>query len=168
MEQKKYAVFTMDVESFADTECISASSIRVDVDLMDGLDEYIRILDRHNIKSTLFTVGNLASKIADRLQPHICNGHTLALHNYEHVTPMSVSLERFKEENSVLIHPGVSKMSVQKGMVKIFGSQKWIEIIESLLQHQKRVFLAGGPDDDVVVSEIMNGISPNLKSRLIN
>lgn len=98
MEQKKYAVFTMDVESFADTECISASSIKVDVDLMDGLDEYIRILDRHNIKSTLFTVGNLASKIADRLQPHICNGHTLALHNYEHVTPMSVSLERFKEE----------------------------------------------------------------------
>ena len=79
-----------------------------------------------------------------------------------------LGVERFKEENSVLIHPGVSKMSVQKGMVKIFGAQKWIEIIEALLQHQKRVFLAGGPDDDVIISEILNGISPNLKSRLIN
>ena len=79
-----------------------------------------------------------------------------------------LGVERFKEENSVLIHPGVSKMSLQKGMVKIFGAQKWIEIIESLLQHQKRVFLAGGPDDDVVINEILNGISPNLKSRLIN
>ena len=75
---------------------------------------------------------------------------------------------RFKEENSVLIHPGVSKMSVQKGMVKIFGASKWIEIIEALLQHGKRVFLAGGPDDDTVINQILDGISPNLKSRLIN
>ena len=37
--------------------------------------------------------------------------------------------DKYKEENSVLIHPGVSKMSVQKGMVKIFGASKWIEII---------------------------------------
>ena len=79
-----------------------------------------------------------------------------------------IGIEKFKEENSVLIHPGVSKMSVQKGMVKIFGASKWIEIIESLLQIGKRVFLAGGPDDDVIISQILEGISPNLKSRIIN
>ncbi len=79
-----------------------------------------------------------------------------------------IGVERFKEENSVLIHPGVSKMSVQKGMIKIFGASKWIEIIEALLQHGKRVFLAGGPDDDTVINQILDGISPNLKSRLIN
>lgn len=98
MKRKKYAVFTMDVESFSDTECLSASGIKVDVDLMDGLDEYIAILNRYGIKCTLFTVGDLAAKIADRLQPHIDNGHTLALHSYAHVTPMSVPLERFREE----------------------------------------------------------------------
>ena len=76
--------------------------------------------------------------------------------------------EPFKEENSVLIHPGVSKMSVQKGMVKIFGESKWIEIIESLIQRGKRVFLAGGPDDDEIINKITNGISPNLKSRVLN
>lgn len=74
----------------------------------------------------------------------------------------------FKEENSVLIHPGVSKMSIQKGIIKIFGAQKWIEIIETLIQHGKRVFLAGGPDDDEIIAKILEGISPNLKSRLIN
>ena len=75
---------------------------------------------------------------------------------------------KFTEEKSVLIHPGVSKMSVKKGMVKIFGASKWIEIIETLLQRGKRVFLAGGPDDDAIIKQITDGISPNLKSRLLN
>ena len=75
---------------------------------------------------------------------------------------------RFTEEKSVLIHPGVSKMSVKKGMVKIFGASKWIEIIEALIQRGKRVFLAGGPDDEEVITQILEGISPNLKSRVLN
>lgn len=97
MTQKKYAVFTMDVETFADTECLSSSGITVEEDLLDGFDEYLKILDRHNIKSTLFTVGELAPRIADRLRPYIAKGHDLALHSYSHVAPMIVPLEQFRE-----------------------------------------------------------------------
>ena len=75
---------------------------------------------------------------------------------------------KFKEENSVLIHPGVSKMSIQKGIIKNFDASKWIEIIETLIQRGKRVFLAGGPDDYEIIKKITDGISPNLKSRLLN
>lgn len=99
MSHKKYAVFTMDVETFADTECISSAGIHVDADLMDGFDEYIKILDRYDIKSTLFTVGDLAPRIADRLRPYIKGGHKLALHSYSHIAPMQVTLEQFKEKN---------------------------------------------------------------------
>ena len=60
---KKYAVFTMDVEAFTDTECVSYSGADIEVDLLDGFDEYIKILDKYGIKSTLFTVGMLAPKI---------------------------------------------------------------------------------------------------------
>ena len=35
----KYAVFTVDVEAFADTECISKSGADVEADMLDGLDE---------------------------------------------------------------------------------------------------------------------------------
>lgn len=98
MNQKKYAVFTMDVEALSDTDCISASGLRVDVDIMDGLDEYLKILDRNGIKSTLFTVGDLADRIADRLRPYIQGGHRLALHSYEHIAPMAVPLEQFREK----------------------------------------------------------------------
>ena len=100
MLRKKYAVFTMDVEAFTDTECVANSSQSVDVDLLDGFDEYMRILDKYNIKSTLFTVGSLAPKIVDRLSENIKNGHRLALHSYEHIAPMDVSEETFKYEIS--------------------------------------------------------------------
>ena len=95
---KKYVVFTMDVESFTDTECVANSLQKIDVDLLDGFDKYMNILDKHGIKSTLFTVGSLAPKIADRLKNSIKNGHRLALHNYEHIAPMNISLNTFKNE----------------------------------------------------------------------
>ena len=43
---KKYAVFTMDVEAFTDTECVGYSGAHVQEDLLDGLDEYIRLAGR--------------------------------------------------------------------------------------------------------------------------
>lgn len=87
----------MDVESFGDTECLSSAGIQVDADLTDGFDEYLKILDKYGIKSTLFVVGDLAPRIADRLRPHIAKGHCLALHSYSHIAPMTVSVEQFKE-----------------------------------------------------------------------
>ena len=88
----------MDVETFADTECISSSGIQVDVDLMDGFDEYLKILDRHGIKSTLFTVGDLAPRMAEQLRTYIKKGHDLALHSYSHIAPMQVPLKQFREK----------------------------------------------------------------------
>jgi len=100
MHHQKYAVFTMDVEAFCDTECVYNSSQKVEVDLLDGFDEYLKILDRHQIKSTLFTVGSLAPTIKDKLKKHIQNGHRLALHNYEHVPPAETPISLFQQKLS--------------------------------------------------------------------
>ena len=95
---KKYAVFTMDVESFADTECVGYSGASVNDDLLDGMEEYIRLLDKYNIKSTLFTVGRLVPQIADRLRDFVRNGHHVALHSLDHVAPMRQSVKQFRRE----------------------------------------------------------------------
>ncbi len=97
MSKTKYAVFTMDVESFTDTDCVSALNLDTGVDLLDGFDEYIKILDRHGIKSTMFVVGNLAPKIVDRLKQYIGNGHRLALHSYEHTATVYEEPHTFRE-----------------------------------------------------------------------
>lgn len=93
---KKYAVFTIDVEAFYDTECIHNLGVPTDIDLLDGFDEYLKILDRYDIKSTLFTVGRLAPKIADKLKYYIANGHEVALHGYDHIAPMTTSADEFR------------------------------------------------------------------------
>lgn len=52
-----------------------------------------------------------------------------------------------KEENTVLIHPGVSKLSVQMGMIKTIPAKSWANVIDFLLEKGKKVILVGGPDD---------------------
>ena len=60
-----------------------------------------------------------------------------------------------KLENSVLIHPGVSKMSTKKGMIKTISPKVWSKIISMLLDKEKKVILAGGPDDSDCIAEIL-------------
>ena len=61
-----------------------------------------------------------------------------------------------KIPNSVLIHPGVSKMSIQKGMVKTVTAEIWAKTVDLLLEKGKHVILAGGPDDKEVIETIRN------------
>lgn len=61
-----------------------------------------------------------------------------------------------KEKNTVLIHPGVSKISVQKNITKTVSAEIWAEIILKLLKKGKKVSLAGGPDDVECIEKINN------------
>lgn len=60
-----------------------------------------------------------------------------------------------KEPNTILIHPGVSKLSVSMGMIKTISAEKWAEVIDLLLENDKKVILTGGPDDKDCVVAIM-------------
>ena len=62
--------------------------------------------------------------------------------------------------NSVLIHPGVSKLSVQKNMIKTITPEIWADVIKILLENGKHVTLTGGPDDKEVVDKILSIIEP--------
>ena len=62
--------------------------------------------------------------------------------------------------NSVLIHPGVSKISVQKGMIKTISATEWAKVVEELANNGKRVFLVGGPDDKECIDTITKMVSP--------
>lgn len=74
------------------------------------------------------------------------------------------SVER--KANTILIHPGVSKMSVDKGMIKTIPAQKWAEVIDLLLENGKKVTLAGGPDDkdciELIRKTMKNASNPNF------
>lgn len=76
--------------------------------------------------------------------------------------------------NSVLIHPGVSLVSVQKGMIKTISATEWAKVVEMLADSGKQVYLIGGPDDkeciDIISKQVphekyenLYGTTQNLK-----
>ena len=62
--------------------------------------------------------------------------------------------------NSILIHPGVSLLSVKKGMIKTIPAETWAEVIDKLADRGKEVILAGGPDDKDTINTIINSVKP--------
>lgn len=67
--------------------------------------------------------------------------------------------EQEKIPNSVLIHPGVSKMSIQKGMVKTVPAEVWAKTIDLLTSSGRKVILAGGPDDEECIETILKTVT---------
>ena len=67
---------------------------------------------------------------------------------------------RSTEKNTILIHPGVSKISVQKGMIKTIFPEQWAEVVEKLYDRGHRILLVGGPDDKECIEEIVHKVSP--------
>ncbi len=74
--------------------------------------------------------------------------------NTEFEYPIINTAASKKIKNSVLIHPGVSAMSVSKSITKTFGGKEWAKLIKEILKKGKNVYLAGGPDDNDCISLI--------------
>ncbi len=60
--------------------------------------------------------------------------------------------------NSVLIHPGVSQLSVQKGCIKTITPEIWAQTIDLLVAEGKKVLLVGGPDDKECIDAILKTV----------
>ena len=94
----KVALFTMDVESFYDTDCIRKLNLKQTEDHFDGLDNYLKLLKKYNIKSTLFVVSSIINKIKEKLKDALNEGHEIALHTKNHEIPTLKSNEEFNQE----------------------------------------------------------------------
>lgn len=69
-------------------------------------------------------------------------------------------------ENSVLIHPGVSRISVEKGMIKTIQPVQWAEVVEKLADAGKKVLVVGGPDDKECIETIQKLVPPEKYENL--
>ncbi|HEY9786567.1 MAG TPA: glycosyltransferase family 9 protein [Candidatus Obscuribacterales bacterium] len=61
----------------------------------------------------------------------------------------------------IVIHPGTSKLALEKGLNKTWPAKNWIALIEKLAESKEfEVILAGGPDDKEAVEAILSGVKP--------
>ena len=63
-------------------------------------------------------------------------------------------IKKNTEADTVLIHPGVSLLSVKKGMIKTIPAKEWAEVVNKLADCGKKVILVGGPDDRETIETI--------------
>lgn len=60
----------------------------------------------------------------------------------------------------IFIHPGVSKLSKEKNILKFWSSKYWAKLIEKLLENKDNtVILIGGKDDVEAISEIHKNLT---------
>ena len=95
----KYAFMTMDVESFYDIEAFKDRDIQYDENysLEEGMAPYIDLLDKYNIKGTFFTLVSSLPKAKPYLLKAIENNHEVALHGYNHKSPLLMNEKEFEE-----------------------------------------------------------------------
>ncbi len=67
------------------------------------------------------------------------------------------------ENKTVVIHPGASKLSVKKGIIKCWAAENWVKLIQLLLNEGNyNVILTGGPDDVEVMEIFQRHFSENI------
>ncbi len=69
----------------------------------------------------------------------------------------------------VLLHPGTSRLAVEKGIIKTWPTENWMELIQKIAETPDlKPVLAGGPDDKEIVEEMLSTVSGKAKEALIS
>lgn len=90
------------------------------------------------------------------------------------ITKIKTNLPEFsldlpqKEQYTVLVHPGVSKLSVSLGMIKTIPAEKWAKTIDLLIVNGRKVILAGGPDDKECIETIRNTMTTSNSTNFVD
>ena len=94
----KTAVLSMDVEDwfhldyFRDKECDTSYS------MLDGVAEYLAILDKYQLKSTFFVLGEVMAANPGLVDSLIEGGHDVGSHGWRHIRPVELDLNTFSSD----------------------------------------------------------------------
>ena len=147
---------------------ISARKGHFDMVISSGGNKFISILlFLTGIKKRYgYYTGKLSSMLLTHAQPLNKNQYACSMYHdlIRTITSHNTDLPQIKVEkreivtNSVLIHPGVSRMSVMKNCIKTVPPKTWAKVIDLLVAEGKKVMLTGGPDDQNCIKEILENV----------
>jgi polysaccharide deacetylase family protein (PEP-CTERM system associated) len=89
------AVLSMDIEDWYHLEYMDAGQCDRTESMLDGLDNYTNLLDRHKIPSSFFVLGELVPRLSSTLVELRKRGHDIGSHGPDHVRPMTFGVEEF-------------------------------------------------------------------------
>lgn len=95
---KRYAVLSMDVEDWYHLDYFSGIAPGRSSSMLDGLDVYLELLERHSIRTTFFVLSELAEHLGGRLRAMADAGHEIASHGVAHTRPLTMTVDAFAED----------------------------------------------------------------------
>ena len=100
LNKKKYAILSMDVEDWYHLDYFRHLQCDRAYDMLDGLDNYAKILESHNILTTFFVLGDLVLLLKNKLLELNQKGHEIASHGWSHQRPLNMTIEDFATDIS--------------------------------------------------------------------
>ena len=94
----KTAVLTIDVEEWYHLEYFKNSNCDRKKSVIDGLDIFIKIIEKHDIKASFFIVGELINSLKDTILDLDKKGHDIVLHSYYHKRPVEQNINEFVKD----------------------------------------------------------------------
>lgn len=98
---KKYAVLGMDVEDWYHLDYFEKNNCNTKQSTMDGLEIYLNLLNKYDIKTTFFVVGELIEEYTELLKLVKSYGHEISLHSFQHIRPLKLSIDEFREDTKI-------------------------------------------------------------------
>jgi polysaccharide deacetylase family protein (PEP-CTERM system associated) len=95
---KRYAVLSMDVEDWYHLDYFAGLAPDRSSSLLDGLDVYLSLLERHSIRTTFFVLSELADHLGSTLRSMAAAGHEIASHGVAHKRPLKMAVEAFADD----------------------------------------------------------------------
>lgn len=95
----KYAVISIDIEDWYHLEYLNNNSLNeIKTSMLDGLNNFLKIIYECNIPCSFFLLSSLATDIKKYLTKDILSQCDLNSHGVKHIRPLNLSLEDFSKE----------------------------------------------------------------------
>jgi polysaccharide deacetylase family protein (PEP-CTERM system associated) len=88
----------MDVEDWYHLDYFAGLAPERSSIMLDGLDVYLSLLERHSIRTTFFVLSELAEHLGSTLRSMAAAGHEIASHGVAHKRPLKMTVEEFADD----------------------------------------------------------------------
>ena len=110
---KKKAVISIDVEDWYHLEYFKDNLKDISQSILEeGINNFTEIIKNEDIKATFFVVGELISNNKNLLINILNQGHEISGHSYNHIRPLTQSLDEFKLDSTKLLVELKDKLNV--------------------------------------------------------
>lgn len=95
---KKLAVLSIDVEDWYHLEYFKSLKVNGNETMLDGLENFIDLVDSLGIKGSFFFVGELVQKCSNIIKCLHHSGHDIGIHSNKHIRPLSQTVLEFQND----------------------------------------------------------------------